>query len=147
MERGADLHVAQLMPLPLAVSASVKSRLVLPFWYRLTRVVPDKGQLNGRVCVCVLSANKLIDSLMPEGQIPRGQKSVAACGRVVSQVRWLKPAWFLHCDVPCTAVHRSTPMDRPHCPGRPTGRPHPCRTARASLTGALPCSSEASSDR
>jgi len=33
--------------------ASVKSRLVLPFWYRLTEVVPDKGPLNGRVCVCV----------------------------------------------------------------------------------------------
>ena len=31
--------------------ASVKSRLV-PFWYRLTRVVPDKGPLNGCVCVC-----------------------------------------------------------------------------------------------
>ena len=33
--------------------ASVKSRLVLPFWYRLTRVVPDKGPLNGCLCVCV----------------------------------------------------------------------------------------------
>ena len=31
---------------------SVKSRLVLPFWYRLTRVVPDKGPLNRCVCVC-----------------------------------------------------------------------------------------------
>ena len=31
--------------------APVKSRLVLPFWYRLTRVVPDKGPLNGCVCV------------------------------------------------------------------------------------------------
>jgi len=31
--------------------ASVKSRLVLPFWYRITRVVPDKGPLNGCVCV------------------------------------------------------------------------------------------------
>ena len=31
--------------------ASVKSRLVLPFWYWLTRVVPDKGPLNGCVCV------------------------------------------------------------------------------------------------
>jgi len=31
--------------------ASVKSRLVLPFWYLLTQVVPDKGPLN--VCVCV----------------------------------------------------------------------------------------------
>ena len=34
--------------------ASVKSRLVLPFWYRLTRVVPDKGPLNKCVCVCVV---------------------------------------------------------------------------------------------
>jgi len=33
--------------------ASVKSWLVLPFWYRLTRVVPDNGPLNVCVCVCV----------------------------------------------------------------------------------------------
>jgi len=46
LERGADLHMAQLMPLPLSL-ASVKSRLVLPFWYRLTQVVPDNGPING----------------------------------------------------------------------------------------------------
>ena len=33
--------------------ASEKSRLVLPFWYWFTRVVLDKGPLNG--CVCVLN--------------------------------------------------------------------------------------------
>jgi len=36
--------------------ASVKSRLVLPCWYRLTWVVPEKGPLNGCMCtriVCV----------------------------------------------------------------------------------------------
>jgi len=33
--------------------ASVKSRLFLPFWYQLTRVVPEKGPLNR--CVCVFS--------------------------------------------------------------------------------------------
>jgi len=32
--------------------ASVKSRLVLPFWHQITWVVPDKGPLNGCVCVC-----------------------------------------------------------------------------------------------
>ena len=32
--------------------ASVKSRLVLPFWYWLIWVVPDKGPLNTCVCVC-----------------------------------------------------------------------------------------------
>ena len=98
LERDADLHTAQLMPLPCAFSAltllvgwqeghpackklsgevlawlsvrskvqtciwpsgfhchslslaSIKSRLVLPFWFRLTRVVPDKGPLNGCMC-------------------------------------------------------------------------------------------------
>jgi len=50
LARCADLHMAQLMALSLA---SVKFRLVLPFWYRLTWVVPDKGPLNGCVCVCV----------------------------------------------------------------------------------------------
>jgi len=30
--------------------ASVKSRLVLPFWYRLTWVVADKGPLNECYC-------------------------------------------------------------------------------------------------
>ena len=32
---------------------SVKSRLVLPFWYWLTRVVPDRGPLNR--CACMLA--------------------------------------------------------------------------------------------
>jgi len=31
LEQGADLHIAQLMPLPLTISCSSKSRLVLPF--------------------------------------------------------------------------------------------------------------------
>ena len=34
--------------------ASGKSRLVLPFWYRLTWVVPEKGPLDGCVCVPLL---------------------------------------------------------------------------------------------
>ena len=53
LERGADLHMAQLIHCHSLSLASVKSRLVLPFWYQLTRVVPEKGPLNGCVCVCV----------------------------------------------------------------------------------------------
>ena len=53
LERGADLHIAQLMPLPLTVSCFSKIQTGLPFWCRLTWVVPDKGPLNGCVCVCV----------------------------------------------------------------------------------------------
>jgi len=56
--QGADLHMAQLMPLPLIISCPSKSRLVLPswfylFWCWLTWLVPDKiqeGCKNGCVC-------------------------------------------------------------------------------------------------
>ena len=50
LEPGADcLHMVQLMPLhPKTPSslASFKSRLALPFWYRLTQVVLEKRPLN-----------------------------------------------------------------------------------------------------
>ena len=45
--------------------ASVKSRLVLPFWYRLTRVAPDKGPLNVCVCACVENFSNVITSHFP----------------------------------------------------------------------------------
>jgi len=47
--RGADLDMAQLMPLSLIISCCSKSRLVLPFWYWLTRENSDIGPLN-RCC-------------------------------------------------------------------------------------------------
>ena len=53
LERGADLHMAQLMPLPLTVSCFSKIQIGLPFWSRPTQVVPDKGPSN-RFVVFVL---------------------------------------------------------------------------------------------
>ena len=50
LERGANLHMVQLMPLPLTVSCFSKIQIGLPFWYRPTWVVPVKGLLNGCVC-------------------------------------------------------------------------------------------------
>ena len=55
LERGADLHMTQLMPLPLAVSCSSKIQIGFTFLVpavRLTRVDPVKGPLNGYVYVC-----------------------------------------------------------------------------------------------
>jgi len=57
--QGADLHMAQLMPLPLTISCSSKSCftfLVVPFWCQLTRVVPDK--IQEVVYVCAYSFEK-----------------------------------------------------------------------------------------
>ena len=44
-----DLHMIQLMPLPLYLD-SIKSTLVSPFRYRLTRILPDKWPFNGYCC-------------------------------------------------------------------------------------------------
>jgi len=51
----AHLHMAQLMPLPLTISCSRKSRLILPFRCWPTRVVPDKIQEGHKTVafVCV----------------------------------------------------------------------------------------------
>ena len=48
---------------------SLKSRSVLPFWYRLTRVVPDKGPLNG-MCVCVCGHTWSLTIRFQTGQSP-----------------------------------------------------------------------------
>jgi len=50
--------MAQLMPLPLTVSCFSKIQIGLPFWYRLTRVVLDKGPLNGSLSLSLSEQNK-----------------------------------------------------------------------------------------
>ena len=67
LERGADLHMAQLMPLPLTVSCFSKIQIgFTSLVYRLTRVVPDTGPLN--MCVSlVISVGPII--LTSTGQI------------------------------------------------------------------------------
>ena len=57
LERGAGLHMAQRIHCHSLSLAPVKSRLVLPFRYRLTRIVPDRGPLNGCVCVLLLTSH------------------------------------------------------------------------------------------
>ena len=54
LERDADLHTAQLMPLPLTVSCFSKIQIGFTFLVptHLGSPVGDKGPLNGCVCVC-----------------------------------------------------------------------------------------------
>ena len=65
LEWGADcLQMVQLMPVhPKTPSslASFKSRLVLPFWYRLTQVVLEKRPLNGCSISCSSSSNVVVN--------------------------------------------------------------------------------------
>ena len=51
LERGADLHMAQLMPLPLTVSCCSKIQTGFIFLVLAHLGSPGKGPLNGCVCV------------------------------------------------------------------------------------------------
>ena len=66
----ADLHMAQLMPLPLTHYLLLQliqigfTFQVLPFWCRLTRVVPDKIQEGRKTVVCGCGCSAIISSFL-----------------------------------------------------------------------------------
>jgi len=60
LERGADLHMAQLMPLPRTVSCFSKIQIGFTFLVLARPVVPDKGPLNGCSSSVVPEASTLI---------------------------------------------------------------------------------------
>jgi len=60
LEQGADLHMAQLMPLPPTVSCFNKIQSGFTFLVLAHPGSPGKGPLNGGVCVCN-SCQKLTD--------------------------------------------------------------------------------------
>jgi len=53
LERGADLHMAQLMPLPLTVSCFTKIQTGFTFQVPADPSSPGKGPLNARARVCI----------------------------------------------------------------------------------------------
>jgi len=53
LERGADLHIFQLMPRPLTVSCLSKIQIGFTFLVPAHPVSPGKRAIK-RVCVCVL---------------------------------------------------------------------------------------------
>jgi len=53
LERGADLHMAQLKPLPLTVSCFSKIQIGFTFLVLAHLGSPKKGPLNRCVCMCM----------------------------------------------------------------------------------------------
>ena len=62
LEQGADLQVAQLMPLPLTVSCFSKIQIGFTFLVPAHLSSPGKGAVK-RVCVCVCVLAQKIASL------------------------------------------------------------------------------------
>ena len=55
LERGADLHMVQLMPLPLTDSCFSKIQIGFTFLVLAHLGSPGQRAINGCVCVCVCS--------------------------------------------------------------------------------------------
>ena len=88
LERGADLHIAQLMPLPLTASCFSKIKIglmVLPFCYWLTRVVPDRGPLNACVCGSKKGCCQVITTALNRHKVNRINASVVLMTDLLSE--------------------------------------------------------------
>jgi len=58
LERGADLHMAQLMPLPLPLTVSCFSKIQIGFTFLVPAHPGSPGQRAAKqVCVCVYKDN------------------------------------------------------------------------------------------
>ena len=103
--------------------APVKSRLVLPFWYRLIQVVPEKRPLNG--CCCCHAQNQiltaqygLVHSAKENQHIPifgltssSSSSSSAGFRTSVMLIRSEPPSTVLISTFTCTRPHPCTHCD------------------------------------
>ena len=81
LERGADLHIAQLMPLPLIVSCSSKIQIGFTFLVPAYPGSPGKRAVK-QVCVC-----RHILSLTKRFRTGQGPHVVLTCANEVSPNR------------------------------------------------------------
>jgi len=93
--------MAQQMPLPLTISCSSKSRLVLPswclpFWCLLTRVVPDKFQKSSKTVVCVLQT----------GHMTQTHNRFTALWTLSRTMRWAGIRRNIHPLTPIVVINR-----------------------------------------
>ena len=63
LERGADLHMAQLMPLPLTISCFCKIQIGFTFLVPAHLGSHGKGAVK-RACVCVLQPIRMVPSIV-----------------------------------------------------------------------------------
>jgi len=88
LERGANLHMSQLMPLPLTVSCFSKIQIGFTFLVPAHLGSSGQGPLNGCVCVCVcviklllyILFEKYINILALEMASPENQRCASCIG-------------------------------------------------------------------
>ena len=94
LERGANLHMAQLMPLPFTVACFSKIQIGFTFLVLAHLGSPGKGPLNGCVCVCVCVCCSLYSQLVTSRSLHSTLNTVrlsmmrAGCWSTLRQCWW-----------------------------------------------------------
>jgi len=68
LERGADLHMAQLMPLPLTISCFSKIQIGFTFLVQVYPGSPGQSAIK-LVCVCMCDDNRIYWYIFPVGSM------------------------------------------------------------------------------
>ena len=108
LERGADLHMAQLMPLPLTVFCFSKIQVGLTFLVPAHLGSPRKEPLNGWVCVCVCAC-ACAGVLVRARARARARACARACTRFIDFTPCLQrsPVEQLHSSLSMLRYHSS----------------------------------------
>ena len=106
LERGADLHMAQLMPLPLTISCS--SKIQIGFTYLVPADPGSPGQRAvKRVCVCVCDVPAFSALTLLVGR----QEGHLACKKLSGAVL----AWFYLSGARCKLAYGPADVTATHC--------------------------------
>ena len=136
LERGADLHMAQLMPLPLTVSGF--SKIQTGFTFLVHPGSPVKKPLNGCVwggghtAMAAVSCDGQTERQTDSGSGSRGlcNELAVVCGVVVgvlgsAQSTFTSPTSFMHHDDHTQHTRLQHDADqRPHCCHTPCTHTH-----------------------
>ena len=151
LERGADLHMAQLMPLPLTVSCFSEIQIGFTFLVPAHLGSPGKEPLNVCVCVCVLmQCRRSAGVLTPSTRLPPLQRSVRRhvlptaaagsrcggprrCAAAAGLLRGRPARWTVVGSSPGPAVASPRQL-RPHLPQRRHRRVHQQRSVQHTHT-------------
>jgi len=129
LERGADLHTAQLMPLPLTVSCFSKIQIGFTFLVPAHTGSPGQRAVK-RVCVCVWPQQNLTDgtvaknndqnndSAVADGPARRAPSSASYCRQVDGQCDKLTADRRKYCKLSSADDGPVYRIKRPHLSSR-----------------------------
>ena len=107
LERGADLHMAQLMPLPLTISCFSKIQIGLTFVVPAHPGSPGKRAVK-RVCVCVYACLRVCSHLACEEERDESVRLLVSAGADASLLNQVMSSTTITLNSVTVDIHHRT---------------------------------------